>query len=321
MIRTLLALVLTTVTCVSSAGWFTPTDAVDINKFQPEVTTTEVPVDIRGWNPDIPMMRAKLEPLKALVPTYLGDAKLIASWNPQPVAKSRPTIIFLHGGHGLSSQDMENARWAFHEQGFNALVLDSYWSRGITENWKTQTRYGANMRMLDLIAAARFVRAEIGVESPIFAVGQSQGGWTVLRTLTESNPANEEVRQLITGGIALYPNCEDHEYGRDDFKPILGTKYTKPLVVMTGGLDEATSIRSCDKKRVFKTATKWIHFEDATHGWDTVNNGVGRTQIDGKCARAQNTYNRFPVCFNKAATDATRKEIVEFVVELSKVAK
>ena len=267
-------------------------------------------------------MKNGLNLFAANVPAFNGQGKLISSWNPRfGKVGERPTFIIIHGGHGVAHGNIDTAVWAVKTFDANVMVLDSYWSRGLEENWKTWTQYGANMRTLDLIAAARFVKSEGADPKKTFVIGDSQGGWTVLRAFTNHNLSGE-VKSLLAGGIALYPNCYAKESfwsglpnglaANTDIAPPLGD-YVAPVHVFTGTADTATPTSQCNVDRALKGAYKWTSFEGATHAWDTPSGGIGRPGVDGKCSRALNIYNRFAVCRNNQYTDTTRNEIVAFV--------
>ena len=294
-------------------------DKVDVDMFQPPIVLDQVPEVLYGWKISVPLKRVDLPMLQSLVPAYNGKGKLFAVWKPQPDGVvGHPTVIVMHGGHGLGPGELETGRWAFVTMKANILVLDSYWSRGIHENWKTTTKYGANMRMLDAIAAARFTRDQGADPKSTFLTGDSQGGWTVLRTFTASNPMIDEVKSLFAGGFAMYPNCDQAEplFGiTNQFMPFLGGEYALPVEVLTGSADQATSIGSCDQKKVFKTAYKWINFEGATHAWDAPTEGLGRESVEGKCNDAKNVYNHFPMCYNGYYTKVTHDEFLKFVAK------
>jgi dienelactone hydrolase len=236
----------------------------------------------------------------------------------------------MHGGHGLSPGNFDSAEWLIRELDANVLILDSYWSRGKTENWTTWTKMGANMRMLDAIAAARYTKAQGADPQKTYLMGDSQGGWTVLRTMTAGHPVESEVKSLYQGGVALYPNCYSKESwwgaapnGSADreFAPALGP-YSMPVIVFTGSNDDATPIAQCNVAKALKSATAWHHYEGATHAWDAPFGGIGsKSRPDGRCTRAENIHNRFQVCRSNKYTDHMRQEIVQFVQQLSPVAK
>ena len=220
----------------------------------------------------------------------------------------------------MAPGNLDTAVWAKRNLDANILILDSYWSRGRTENWLSWTRFGANMRVLDLIAAARFTQSEGADPKKTFVIGDSQGGWTVLRAFTNHNLSGE-VKSLLAGGVSLYPNCYVKEsiFGRapsgstdKEDAPPLGN-YVAPVIAFTGTADTATPLSQCNVDKVFKGVEKWTNFEGATHAWDSPTRGVGRRAEDNVCTRALNKYNPFPICSSNKFTDITRSDILDFV--------
>lgn len=298
-------------------------DVVSIEKFQPSIVNQTAPVQQHSWSIPDSVRDARVASLSAIVPSYNGNGNLIASWNPRTGRVSeRPTFIIMHGGHGLSPANFANAEWLVREMDANVLLLDSYWSRGFNENWRTWNLFGANMRLLDALAAARFTKAHGADPKKTFLLGDSQGGWTVLRTFTAGHSLEQEVRSLYRGGIALYPNCYAKEGWLGaapngstdrDFAPPLGP-YALPTIVFTGSVDQATPLNVCNIDKALKTAYAWHNYEGATHAWDAPFGGIGsRNPIDGKCTKADNIHNQFPVCRSNKYTDHMRQEIVKFV--------
>ena len=254
--------------------------------------------------------RVGLADMQPIVPAFDGRGRLLASWNPHPRgAAGRPTFVIVHGGHGLVTTNFATALWLRDTLGGNTLILDSYWSRGREENWRTYTEFGANMRALDAIAAGQWLR-DVQRTDPdrTFLFGDSQGGWTVLRTFTDELFLRMHAPALYRGGIALYPNCQTN--GTPE-QPRLGP-YTRPVVIFTGGLDDATSISQCATS-IFRQASAWTHYPDQTHGWDTANRGAHTPAVDGECNRAMNIYNRFPVCRSDRTTADMRARIAAFI--------
>jgi dienelactone hydrolase len=282
----------------------------DISYFQPPIVTQDVtdrPTSrFSVYNNTI---KVGLGPMQASVPSYNGQGKLFASWTPHPAGiNNRPTIVFVHGGHGVGPTDFASAVWASKELDANVLVLESYWSRGRTENWKTHTNYGANMRMLDAIAAARWLQQQGVDKDKVFLMGGSQGGWTVLRTFTDDPWIKDQAQKLYRGGIALYPNCNDKGY-RDD--PKLGP-YWGPVLIFTAGNDGATPASRCPSK-VFTHALSWINYPDATHAFDAANRGADAQAVDGECTKAANVYNQFRMCRSNSTTHDMQNNVKKFV--------
>jgi dienelactone hydrolase len=285
----------------------------DVDDFQPKIVASFPPdfphnVDVRA-----DFGRAGFDQMQPIIPSFNGKGELIASWNPHPKGPAnRPTIVMIHGGHGLNATNLTNALWAKQKLQANILVLDSYWSRGRNENWKTMNEFGANMRMLDLIAAGRFLKTKGVDPSKTYVWGDSQGGWTVLRSFTDEPFMRAEVGQYYAGGIAIYPNCivRDAKYA-----PKLGP-YFKPIVIITAGEDDATSTRECDVQAVFKTENAlWTHFPTATHGFDVANRGVKGIPVEGPCGNALNVYNKFRVCRNDSYTKQMYQKVLEYVTK------
>lgn len=284
------------------------TTGIQIERFQPPITVQETPRHhINLYNNTT---RVGLAPILAQVPAFNGQGKLMASWTPHAGgARGRPTFVVIHGGHGLGPTNFASAVWLRKTFGANVLVLDSYWSRGRSENWATRTQYGANMRVLDLIAAGRWLKETQGTDASMtFVWGESQGGWSVLRAFTDDAFIRSHMQGLYRGGIAAYPNCFSH--GTPE-APTL-SPYFSPVIIFTGGKDTATPIAECPSS-VLRSASKWVHYPDQTHAWDVANSGAGDPPIDGACGRARNIYNQFPTCRSDKTTEDMRTQIREFV--------
>lgn len=284
---------------------------VDVSFFQPPITVTTPPArPITQYSLYNNTTLVRLGEMKAQVPAFNGQGLLMASWTPHPQGtEGRPTFVVVHGGHGLVPTNFASAMWFRDTFAANVLVLDSYWSRGQNENWATRTRFGANMRALDVIAAGQWLRDVHHVATDqLFVMGDSQGGWTVLRAFTEDTLLSKHMKGLYRGGIAAYPNC--FSLG-SPVAPQL-SPYIAPVIVFTGGKDTATPISECPS-HVLKSATHWVHYPDQTHGWDAANRGAAGQPVDGECGKAINVYNKFPVCRSNATTQNMRGRIEEFV--------
>lgn len=284
---------------------------VDVSFFQPPITVTTPPArPITEYSLYNNTTLVRLGEMKAQVPAFNGQGLLMASWTPHPQGtEGRPTFVVVHGGHGLVPTNFASAMWFRDTFAANVLVLDSYWSRGQNENWATRTRFGANMRALDLIAAGQWLRDVHHVATDqLFVMGDSQGGWTVLRAFTEDALLSKHMKGLYRGGIAAYPNC--FSLGTPEAPQL--SPYIAPVIVFTGGKDTATPISECPS-RVLKSAAQWIHYPDQTHGWDAANRGAAGQPVDGECGKAMNVYNKFPVCRSNATTQNMRERIAQFV--------
>jgi dienelactone hydrolase len=287
-----------------------PLTTADIDYFQPPIVATVAPErPITKYSLYNNTIKVNLAPMRSIIPTYNNKGNLLASWTPHPQGvANRPTVVIVHGGHGLTPGDFATAVWARDQLDANTLVLDSYWSRGQDENWVTYTRLGANARTLDAIAAGKWLLAQGIDPKKLFLMGGSQGGWAVLRTFTDEPFIVEQARGLYRAGFSLYPVCNSKGW-RDD--PALGP-YWGPVLVFTAGKDTATPPERCPT-RVFKDATAWTHYPAATHGWDTSNRGAHTPSVDGECGKALNVFNQFAVCRSDAATNDMHTKIKAFI--------
>jgi dienelactone hydrolase len=280
-----------------------------ISNFQPRITTQKAPErPLNGrYELDKYTHGIGIAPFLSQIPSYQNNGKLIASWNPNSNAEQEITFVVLHGGFGIVPADMARSLWLKKKFNANVLILDSFWSRGRNENWKTGTQFGVNMRMLDVIAAGRWLVDVKRVDpKKVFLIGGSQGGWTVLRSFTNDPWIVKNVQPIYAGGISLWPNCKADG---SPIRPNLGP-YFKDIIVFTGGKDKATPISECNPS-VLKSTAKWVHYPNSTHGWDHAN--PLREPRDGECNTANNPYRPYPVCRDDASTRDTYKNIEEYV--------
>ena len=174
----------------------------------------------------------------------------------------RPAIVVMHGGGGMNVRYLERARW-WADQGYVALVLDSFGSRGIPENWLTFNRFGGNMRAADAVAAVRYLRGRDGVDpTRVHVSGGSQGGWAVLRTLTANAPWSSEAAATIASGIAWYPVCNRTEDGAVPLGP-----FTRPVLFLEGTGDTATPPDVC-ADLASEPSYRAAVYDGATHAFD-----------------------------------------------------
>lgn len=284
----------------------------DIEDFQPSITTSMAPKNPLNnmFNLAANVRRTRLSNMLPIVPSYNGNGNLLASWTPSPTGvKNNPTFVILHGGHGITPTDFEMASWLRNSMNANVLILDSYWSRGQSQNWATRTQFGVTMRVLDAIAAGKWLKDVHGTDpSNTYMIGGSQGGWTVLRAFTNDPFMIDNVKPLYKGGIALYPVCIADG---SSWKPRLGPYYS-PVSIFTGGLDDATPYTECSQD-IFTSATEWTNYPEQTHGWDIANKGAGNEPEDGKCSYALNTFKRFAICRSNKTTEDMHKKIIRFI--------
>lgn len=226
-----------------------------------------------------------------LIPDWSAaqSGKLLASWNPVQTPGPHPALLIQHGGvGGPGSIDYGHARW-FLAQGFNVLVLDSFWSRGFIANWRkidapvsshqgSFSALGANTRARDAFAAARWLREQPQVDpARIFLMGGSQGGWSVLRAFTDESSITQTHKGLFRAGISIYPACwswqstpSRHAQGTTEAaRPRLGPFYA-PVLMVTVELEppgSQTDLHACDPN-LTKWVTQHVRLPHTTHAFD-----------------------------------------------------
>ena len=89
--------------CVTSVSSYANDDVIPVEKFQPAITAQFAPERPHGWELERPLVAYGMNRFAANVPAYDGKGKLISSWTPQQgEVFDRPTVIIVHGGHGVS---------------------------------------------------------------------------------------------------------------------------------------------------------------------------------------------------------------------------
>ena len=311
-----ISLFLSAISVVILSGCATQFAANKVDDWQPEIVATKPPADLPfGQKPEWYSKSIGFANYEPIVPTFNNKGNLLASWNPGPGdVKNNPTFVVIHGGHGITPSDLGEARWLKLRFGANVLILDSFWSRGEVTNFRTFTKYGANMRVLDVLAAGKWLRDVQGVDTnKLFVLGSSQGGWTVLRLFTDDPFYQEQNKNLFKAGISLYPVCTT---GFNSHAPDLGPYYA-PVIVFTGEKDTATNYRACDSA-VFTKTQQWTNYPDATHAWNTSagwknSGGFGKSALfDKEC---HGSLNNFQVCRSDAAVYDMHGKITKFIKE------
>lgn len=129
-----------------------------------------------------------------------------------------PGVIILHGCSGVKDNDYQ---WAnrLSEWGYAALILDSYSSRGISNNcgeskskgYFYKAKISALERALDAHAAkSAFGELPYVDRNKIGVMGYSQGGRTVFEAIKHNFVAYtlpEDSRDPFKAAVALYPMC------------------------------------------------------------------------------------------------------------------
>jgi len=174
-----------------------------------------------------------------------------------------PAVVLMHGCGGLSPA----ARTALHghaeflvEQGYAALVLDSFGPRDNGKGWvcKTFDRLMAarRYRSADALDALEYLQSLDFIDDDnIFQLGLSNGASVSIRLAQLDKPA-------FRASAAFYPWCGS--FNR------LGSKaeLTSPLIVLTGALDDWTPPADCLTIKSTGAEYKVIVYPGAVHSFD-----------------------------------------------------
>ena len=198
-------------------------------------------------------------------------------WYRVPDPAPRPAVVLLHGCGGAYARDgrlserMREYADLLTGEGWHALVLDSFTSRG--ERELCTQRLGARRitqadRQRDALGALEWLRAQAGVDSQRLAiVGWSHGGSTVLATTNGVWPTVAQAPVKPRAAVAFYPGCSDTL--RRGYEPV------SPLLMLLGGNDDWTPPGPCleltrrTNVRPAASAPIELHvYPGAHHGFD-----------------------------------------------------
>jgi len=257
----------------------------------------------------------KLNPLKSQIPSYDGKGLLAASWNPSDDVANNPTIVIMHGGHGIGSGMWIKARDLKQRINANVLLLDSFMSRDMPNNWDRSVEADAIVRTFDVIAVGKWLKTQGSDPSKTYMMGGSQGGWTTLKAMSAGATQLAEVKPLYAGGIAYYPVCDNYNKNGNlragqRFVSLAKNGFWGPVLLLTGNEDYATRIEDCQQS-VVKHATKHVRFERGTHGWEIRWRENGEMNKDGSCKYSGNK--NFKMCYDAKHTTEMYIEMTNFI--------
>lgn len=250
-----------------------------------------------------------------LIPTFDGQGRLMASWTPsdQPDA---PTYVIAHGGGGIGGMLLVMAAELRARRHAHVLILDSVWSRGRLNNGgesilSAGPTLSSNARMFDLVAAGRWL-AQQGVNpQTTYVIGESQGGWAVLRAFTDEPAIRAWMQPYYAKGVALYPVCGrilENIYTVHPLGP-----YHSPVLLFTAGLDTLTPVSECPQVTT-QSVSQWIHWDDVTHAFNIDTHGLFVPPVDGVCQQMKNKGGVHRFCHHARRTAQMMDEIVKFTL-------
>ena len=164
-------------------------------------------------------------------------------WNPAP------TIIILHGCDGAKPHYNQWAK-IVNAWGYNAVLPDSFGSRGISNMCTQPNGVVVRQRNEDVLAVADWISQQKWHKGKIGAIGFSHGGWTVLQA------SNNPLTNKISAMVAYYPWCgEPNEYKDPKI----------PVQIHIGMRDRWTPASQCSS---IKDAYDFYTYENATHNFE-----------------------------------------------------
>ena len=173
-----------------------------------------------------------------------GKSLAVPAWEQRPSGLGPfPAVVLLHGCHGVSESNHEWARW-FRDQGYVALLVDSWTPRGVGKTCEPSLPDIPNTeRFDDAVGALRFLQGKPYVDpARIGVIGWSNGGVFALAVI--NGPSLERARRRgvvvpepgFRASVAVYPGgCYS----------LVEELVIRPLLVLLGDADDWTIPGPC----------------------------------------------------------------------------
>jgi dienelactone hydrolase len=248
------------------------------------------------------------------VPTADTSAStaLVGHWFAAEGSARRPAVVLLHGcggpydKQGRVSQRLRDYAALLNAEGWHALVLDSWSSRGVrelcTQRLGERTATQANRR-LDALGALQWLARRNDVDAQrLVLLGWSNGGSTVLAATNRRVPAVANASVVPRAAVAFYPGCEaDLRRGHDS---------SAPLLLLVGASDDWTPAAPCvDLASHSKGRGRVVLYEGAYHGFD----GSAPLRVRKDVPNGVKPGQGVTVGGNAAAREASRREMLDFL--------
>jgi len=152
--------------------------------------------------------------------------------------------------------------------------------------------------MFNLAAAGKSLATQGVDPARTYTTGEGQGGWGVLRALTDDTDVADLIRLYYAGGIPVYPKCEKPgarhtEASYFEFHRL--GPYPSPVLLITGGKETMTPVSNCSDKTL-RLAANWLHWEDAMHAFN-FNTSAPNAPVDGVCHISVNGFGAHKFCY------------------------
>jgi dienelactone hydrolase len=154
-----------------------------------------------------------------------------------------PAVALFHPCHGVTASTRTWAEW-LRQRGYEALVVDSWAARGITDGCRASAPdLPSSERFDDAVGALQFLQAQPDVDpARIGAMGWSQGGVFAIAAVNGPSLERARARGVVLpepgyqAAIAFYPGgCYS----------LVQEAVVKPLLVLIGEADDWTLARTC----------------------------------------------------------------------------
>jgi dienelactone hydrolase len=223
-------------------------------------------------------------------------------------------VVVLHGCEGVSENSRRWARW-LRDQGYVAVVVDSWTPRGLTETCSFTVDDPPNTaRLDDAIGALRHLHTMSDVDRRrIGVMGWSNGGVFAMAVVNGPSLERARARGVVVpepgfaAAIGIYPGgCASLSHERA----------VRPLLVIIGDADDWTRAATCahmvDAMRtrgadvVIEILPGAYHYFDFVGQARTVLAHVGNDNRPGGCCGAT-------VAYDAAALAVARRRVTEFL--------
>jgi dienelactone hydrolase len=230
-------------------------------------------------------------------------------------AGRRPAVLLLHGcggpynRRGELSERMREYAALLNAEGWHALVLDSFTTRGLRELCTTPMAARAvdqSHRRQDALGALAWLAAQSHVDPQRLALlGWSHGGSTVLAASNARHRSVADAPVRPAAAVAFYPGCSAE---RDR-----GYSGTAPLLLLVGEADDWTPPRPCrelaQQAGHARPPVRLVTYPGAFHGFDSQAPVRHRTDVPNGVNPGQGVR----LGGQPAAREASRQALMEFL--------
>lgn len=231
-----------------------------------------------------------------------------------------PAVVMMHGCGGMyDSKGVVGARqrmWGEYmaSQGYEALVLDSFTSRGIKEvctvKFGERTLNEAD-RVGDAYASLVWLRQQDDVDAErVVVLGWSHGGGVTLDTITRKPKAASAI-EGFKAAVSFYPGCTARNKRADSFHPYA------PLLLLIGESDDWTPAAPCkaltDTVAARGEPMSIVTYPDSYHDFD--NPGIKSKRVRKEVPNGVNPGQGVTTAPNPEAREDAKKRVLAFFAE------